>query len=158
MPVVFQVFVAIIRGPTSAKELKNGTPSNPRTDSMARKHGIRNITPGAIAGSAILVCAIFLVGSPTHASHQSRWALSSDDFLQSVGNNTGINYAKDFEEYLEVLVRGLRKKKRSILNVFREWDRVIFPNSDSSLVGQDEGTSSGLKTAIEMLDADEVED
>ncbi len=38
----FQVFVAIIRGPTSAKELMNGTPSatNPRTDCMARKHGI----------------------------------------------------------------------------------------------------------------------
>jgi len=122
----------------------NGTPSatNPRTDCMARKHGIRNITPGAIAGSVIL----------------SRWALSSDDFLQSVGNNTGINYARDFEEYLEILVRGLQKKKRSILNVFREWDRVVFPNSDSSLVDRDQETSSGLKTAMEMLEADETED
>lgn len=53
---------------------------------------------------------------------------------------------------------GLRKKKKSILNVFREWDRVIFPNSDSSLVGQNKDTSSGLKTAMDMLEADEVED
>lgn len=93
-------------------------------------------------------------------SYQSRWALSSDDFLQSVGTNTGINYKKDFEEYLEILMKGLRKKKRSVLNVFREWDRVVFPNSDSSLVsgaGQDQNMSSGLKTALDMLEADEVE-
>ena len=75
--------------------------------------------------------------------------------------NTGINCGKDFEEYLEILMKGLRKKKKSVLNVFREWDRVIFPNSDSSLVrsiGQDQNTSSGLKTALDMLEADEVEE
>ena len=93
-----------------------------------------------------------------YAPCQSRWALSSDDFLQSVGNNTGINYARDFEEYLEILVRGLQKKKKSILNVFREWDRVVFPNSDLSLVDRDQETSSGLKMAMEMLEADETED
>jgi hypothetical protein len=78
-----------------------------------------------------------------------------------VGTNTGINYGKDFGEYLEILMKGLRKKKKSILNVFREWDRVIFPNSDSSLVsgvGQDQNTSNGLKTALEMLEADEGEE
>ena len=78
-----------------------------------------------------------------------------------MGTNTGINYGKDFEEYLEILMKGLRKRKKSVLNVFREWDRVIFPNSDSSLVdgvGQDQNTSSGLKTALDMLEADEVEE
>jgi hypothetical protein len=78
-----------------------------------------------------------------------------------VGTNTGINYGKDFEEYLEILMKGLRKKKKSVLNIFREWDRVIFPNSDSSLVtsiGKDQNTNNGLKTALEMLEADEVED
>ena len=78
-----------------------------------------------------------------------------------MGTNTGINYGKDFEEYLEILMKGLRKKKKSILNVFREWDQVIFPNSDSSLVsgvGQDQNTSNGLKTALEMLEADEGEE
>lgn len=90
---------------------------------------------------------------------QSRWALSSDDFLQNVGTNTGINYGNDFEEYLEVLMTGLRKKKKSILNVFKEWDQVIFPNSDSSLVRQDrDASSSGLKTAMMMLEDDEVKD
>ena len=75
-----------------------------------------------------------------------------------MGTNTGINYGKDFEEYLEILMTGLRKKKKSILNVFRQWDRVIFPNSDSSLVRHDQDMSHGLKTAMDMLEADEVEE
>ena len=91
--------------------------------------------------------------------NQARWALSSDDFLQSVGTNTGINYRRDFEEYLEILMKGLRKKKRSILNVFKEWDRVVFPNSDSSsTVSGEHGqniNSHGLNRALNMLEADE---
>ena len=78
-----------------------------------------------------------------------------------MGINTGINYGKDFEEYLEILMKGLQKKKKSVLNIFREWDRVIFPNSDSSLVsgvGQDQNAISGLKMALDMLEADEVEE
>jgi len=50
-----EVFVAIIRGPTAAKGLMNGIQSNPKTDTMARKHGIRHTTPGAIAGTVVLV-------------------------------------------------------------------------------------------------------
>lgn len=87
---------------------------------------------------------------------QSRWALSADDSLQSIGTHTGINYAKDYKEYLEILMTGLKMKKRSILNVFREWDRVVFPNSDSSLVKAQ--LDGGLKTAMAMLAADESED
>jgi hypothetical protein len=75
-----------------------------------------------------------------------------------VGTNTGINYGKDFEAYLEILTTGLRKKKKSILDVFREWDRAVFPNSDSSLVRQDQDTtSSGLQTMMMGLD-DDVEE
>ena len=58
-------------------------------------------------------------------------------------------------------MKGVWKKKRSILNVFREWDRVVFPNLDSSLVsssGQDQNMSSGLKTALDMLKANEAEE
>ncbi len=32
-----------------------GVATLPRTDTMARKHGIRHTTPGAIAGTAVLV-------------------------------------------------------------------------------------------------------
>lgn len=76
-----------------------------------------------------------------------------------MGTNTGINYEKDFEAYLETLMTGLRKKKRSILEVFRQWDRVVFPNSDSSLVRQDQdATSSGLQTMMTGLDNDVEEE
>jgi hypothetical protein len=94
----------------------------------------------------------------TDKFNQCRWALSSDEHLQSRGNNTGIDYGKDFEEYLELLITGLQQKKKSILNVFRVWDRVIFPNSDSMLVKQAVVTNSGMKTARAILADDEVED
>jgi hypothetical protein len=75
-----------------------------------------------------------------------------------VGTNTGIDYGKDFEQYLEILLIGLRKKKKSILNVFREWDRIIFPNSDSGMVSHDQDTRDGnRKRAITMLEDDEDE-
>jgi hypothetical protein len=77
-----------------------------------------------------------------------------------VGFSTGINYFKDFEEYLTILETGLRKRKKSILNIIREWDEKIFPNSDSSLVlrgkKKDEGTT--LKKAMDLLAADSEEE
>lgn len=58
-------------------------------------------------------------------------------------------------------MKGIRQRKKSILNVFREWDRVLFPNSDSSAIGapaRGQEMSSGLKTALDMLDGDEAEE
>ena len=48
-------FCAIIRGPMAAREMISGIASNPKTDTMACKHQLRNITPGAIAATAVLV-------------------------------------------------------------------------------------------------------
>ncbi|KAF8998004.1 hypothetical protein BDQ17DRAFT_1329042 [Cyathus striatus] len=61
------------------------------------------------------------------------WALSGDECLQCIGGQTGINYAKVFDEYIEILVKGLCLKKRSVVNIFKKWDEAIFPNSDTSL-------------------------
>ncbi|KAF8994668.1 hypothetical protein BDQ17DRAFT_1251509, partial [Cyathus striatus] len=138
-PILMWVFVAIIHGPTTAKEMKNKIPAAQKTDTMARKHSIRHTTPGAIAGAAVL----------------ARWTLSGDTFLQSKGTTTGIDYAKDFDEYLEILMKGVRMKKKGILDIFAEWDHVIFPNSESSFANQNhESSSSGLRKALEMLEAD----
>jgi hypothetical protein len=61
----------------------------------------------------------------------------------------------DYEEYLELLLTGLRERKKSIIGVFKEWDHIIFPNTDSSIVrGPVAGSSTGLKRAMEMLDKD----
>jgi hypothetical protein len=90
---------------------------------------------------------------------QARWALSSDTTLQAVGTSTGIHYFDDYEEYLNLLATGLRRKKKSIVNIIREWDSQIFPNTDSSLVVAKAKSSedNGAKRAMDSLDDDSEE-
>jgi hypothetical protein len=77
-----------------------------------------------------------------------------------VGSSTGINYFNDLEEYQNILETGLRRKKKSILNIIREWDKKIFPNSDSSLVVKEKkkDEDSGLKRVMDLLEADSEEE
>ncbi|KAJ7137150.1 hypothetical protein C8R44DRAFT_729060 [Mycena epipterygia] len=70
------------------------------------------------------------------------WALSADGDLREKGDRTGINYNALYDQYLEILTTGLRDRSRSIVNVFSEWDRVIFPTSQSEHGRQ---SSSSLK-------------
>ncbi len=78
--------------------------------------------------------------------------------FQSIGSNTGINYLSDYEEYLNLLNTGLRRKKKATLNIFKEWDRLVFPNTGTSLVGGSQlQESAGMKKAMALLDADESE-
>lgn len=51
-----QLYVALIRGPRAGKLFMTGELVHPQTETMAGIHNIRNITPGAIATCAILVC------------------------------------------------------------------------------------------------------
>ena len=85
--------------------------------------------------------------------------LSGDDTLQEVGSSTGIRYFNDFEEYLTLLETGLRQKKKSVLNIIKQWDEKIFPDTGSSLVkgGKSPG-SSGLRKAMDLLAADSEEE
>lgn len=87
---------------------------------------------------------------------QARWALSSDTTLQAVGTSTGIHYFDDYEEYLKLLKTGLHRKKKSVVNIIREWDSRIFPNTDSSLVVTKAKSSEDnrVKRAMASLDAD----
>ncbi len=90
---------------------------------------------------------------------KARWALSADDTLHEVGSSTGIRYFNDFEEYLTILETGLRQKKKSVLNIIKQWDEKIFPDSSSSLVRTGENPGSiGLKKAMDLLAADSEED
>jgi hypothetical protein len=90
---------------------------------------------------------------------QARWALSSDVTLQAVGTSTGIHYFDDYEEYLKLLAMGLRRMKKSVVNIIREWDSRIFPNTDSSLVvvKSKSDEDNGVKRAMDSLDADSDE-
>ncbi|KAF8149986.1 hypothetical protein B0H34DRAFT_757228 [Crassisporium funariophilum] len=138
-----QLYIAMICGPMAGKHFMNGTLLHPQTETMARIHSIHNITPGAIATCGVL----------------ARWALSADESLQEVGSSTGIRYFSDYQEYLTILVTGLRQKKKSIINIIKHWDEKIFPDSESSLVrGKQSDESSGLKKAMDLLAADSEEE
>lgn len=128
---------------------------------MAQIHGIRNTTLGAIATASILVCFwLGVLEYVTEFRFQARWALSSDTTLQAVGTSTGIHYFDDYEEYLKLLETGLHRKKKSVINIIREWDSQIFPNTDSSLVVAKAKSSNdnGVKKAMASLDADSDEE
>ena len=63
------------------------------------------------------------------------------------------------EEYLTILETGLRQKKKSVINIIKQWDEKIFPDSASSLVkGKKSDDGSGLKKAMDLLAADSEED
>jgi hypothetical protein len=91
---------------------------------------------------------------------QARWVLSNDISLQEVGGNTGIRYFKDYEEYLTMLETGLRRRKKTVVNIFKEWDAKIFPETHFSLVGphptKDDGTN--LKVLMESVEGDTDEE
>ena len=91
---------------------------------------------------------------------QARWALSSDVSLQEVGSRTGIRYFQDYEEYLTMLETGLRRRKKTIVNIFKEWDTKIFPETDSSLAGAkpSEDDHGDLKVLMESIDDDETDE
>ncbi|KAF8142216.1 hypothetical protein K438DRAFT_1450785, partial [Mycena galopus ATCC 62051] len=63
------------------------------------------------------------------------WALSADTCLRNRGDKTNIDYDELYDQYLEILITGLREKRRSIINVFKEWDQIIFPHSESGHAG-----------------------
>ncbi|KAJ7677290.1 hypothetical protein B0H17DRAFT_1207204 [Mycena rosella] len=119
-PVLMRLFVALIRGANAAAAmLKDESDESfivPKTDNMERIHQIDHTEPGVIAASSVLAI----------------WGKSADVCLQTRGDHTHIDYEQRSEEYLEILTTGLRKKSPSILRVFSEWDRVVFPNAETS--------------------------
>ncbi|KAJ7581541.1 hypothetical protein C8J56DRAFT_1057520 [Mycena floridula] len=128
---------ALIRGPKGPRGLMEGHPFRPAMEIMKGKHHIQHTTPGAIAGAAVL----------------ARWALSPDDQLKSPGDHTGINYQKDFDEYLQKLLTGLRAKKRWTKQLFAYWDNIIFPNHILKYGGK---TTGNDKDAVWQMELDEA--
>ena len=59
-----------------------------------------------------------------------------------------------------VLETDLCQKKKSIINIIKQWDEKIFPNLDSSLVKGNLNKSnenSSIKKAMDLLVEDPVE-
>jgi hypothetical protein len=91
---------------------------------------------------------------------QARWALSSDVSFQEVGSSTGIQYFQDYEEYLTMLETGLRRRKKTIVNIFKEWDAKIFPETDSSLAGKpsSKDVHAYLNVLMESVEGDDTDE
>ena len=106
------------------------------TETMEVIHGIRNITPGAIATTAMLVC---VSPSPTTTStyfllSQAIWCLSADDSLQQHGATTGIDYMALYKSYLKLITIGLQLNKAEFINIIQQWDEDVFPGTETSIV------------------------
>ncbi|KAJ7201090.1 hypothetical protein GGX14DRAFT_571664 [Mycena pura] len=140
------VFAAIAFGPGSVTNLKRtGKPTPATSKYMARIWGLRNSTPGCIAGSTIF----------------ARWAASADVEFTPRGAETGIDWQADLERYIEYLQNGLNKRKASVLNIFREWDELFFPDSETSLAGtcgdDEDHVEKQMRDVMDLLNADEEE-
>jgi hypothetical protein len=89
---------------------------------------------------------------------QARWGLSSDVSFQEVGSSTGIRYFQDYEEYFTILEIGLRRRKKTIINIFKEWDANIFPDTDSSLAGVKSNDTSYFKVLMASVEEDDTDE
>jgi hypothetical protein len=57
-----------------------------------------------------------------------------------------------------MLETGLRRRKKTIVNIFKEWDAKIFPETDSSLAGgRSSKDTTHLKILMESIEGDETD-
>jgi hypothetical protein len=64
------------------------------------------------------------------------------------------------ESYLQYLIVGVRERKASVLNIFRLWDKVLFPGTTTSLAGkqtQITNNEESTRDALAALKADVAE-
>ncbi|KAJ7305578.1 hypothetical protein DFH08DRAFT_825070 [Mycena albidolilacea] len=170
-PVLMRLYAALIRGPNAAVVMLSSGGGDistiPKTDNMERIHRIVRTEPGAIAASSVLVS-----WDPVHRGRDSNLISGHlgqihGRLLASTfdprGDHTNIDYAARFDEYLGILTAGLRNKSPSILHVFSEWDRILFPNAPAGDVDSEQGggrgKSDGYQRAMEAIQAERpVED
>ncbi|KAJ7215382.1 hypothetical protein GGX14DRAFT_391819 [Mycena pura] len=98
----------------------------PRAKSQQVRLGIKHTTPGAIAAAAIWVIFLF----------------SGDEIWGPIGDVTAINYRDRFNEYLDTILEGLRRRQRWARELFLYWDEHVFPANNGARfgggVGQDD--------------------
>jgi hypothetical protein len=61
---------------------------------------------------------------------------------------------------LKYLLKGLHDRKQSVLNIFRVWDKFIFPHTSSSLSGrptQADANNISTRDVLALLNADVTE-
>ncbi|KAG9088996.1 hypothetical protein FRC07_012435, partial [Ceratobasidium sp. 392] len=134
------VFRAIMFGPSSVEGQANRRPG-PKI--IADVLGIKSVTPGAIAAAATW----------------TRWAISPDEEFRKIGRQTGINWRIAYQDYKEIIIRGLRREKEVMdgnptvaagpyTKLVSEWNSEFFPEQrDDRNLGRD---SDGVR--LDVLD------
>lgn len=87
------------------------------------------------------------------------WCLSGDDSLQQRGAATGIDYFALYENYLKLIAIGLQRNKEDFINVIQQWDEVIFPGTDTSIVARKTSsadTENEIDKEIERMDDEDA--
>ncbi|KAJ7292181.1 hypothetical protein C8J57DRAFT_1589382 [Mycena rebaudengoi] len=150
-PLLLKVFAALIRGPSGAEGVMEGSSKLPKANTMQKMFQITYTMPGAIASSAIWVL----------------WLFSGDETFAPVGDITGIDYHLRHEEYLSKILEGLRLNKRWARDLFVYWDSLLFPSKNGSRFGggvqskhekQREQMQTATDLLLEMSDASDSED
>lgn len=140
-----RVYVACVRGRHGLiawnDHRRNFVPASTIRQSL---HNITCTTPAALAFCAVMLC----------------WALSGDTMFQTIGNVTGINWKDRYDKYLKWLQTGIDKNKRSVRELFKEWDEAIFPNQASQYGSKHGAAASGpledeMESVMAQLEADE---
>ncbi|KAJ6499482.1 hypothetical protein DFH09DRAFT_945222, partial [Mycena vulgaris] len=133
---------SITRGSQAVTAMKRGGKLHQATgQTVSQIWALQHCTPGSIADTAIF----------------ARWAASADANLSARGAQTGINWHSDLEKYIHYLQSGLDKRKASVLNLFRGWDELFFPESETSLAGKnadDDRAEHAMKDVMDLSDAD----
>ncbi|KAG8680684.1 hypothetical protein FRC08_016108 [Ceratobasidium sp. 394] len=94
-PILLRLFRACAFGPSSVSDAQ-AAPANTRGQPTLRKIlGLKAITPGAIAFSAVL----------------AHWCLTPDDEFSEKGSQTGIKYKENYDYYKKLINEGLRVER-----------------------------------------------
>jgi hypothetical protein len=56
------------------------------------------------------------------------YAISADRAFYRQGGITGFDWKAIHDEYFRYLWKGQIEKRRSVLNIFRTWNSVLYPN------------------------------
>ncbi|KAJ7794032.1 hypothetical protein B0H14DRAFT_3497423 [Mycena olivaceomarginata] len=133
-PLLLRIFASIIRGSASADSVMERSSRRPKANTMQRIFGIVSTSPGAIA----------------------IWLCSGDETFAPVGDVTGINYYDRYNEYLEKILEGLRRRQKWARDLFVFWDSHLFPETNGSQFGggvrpDDEAVRVEMEGATDLL-------
>jgi hypothetical protein len=87
---------------------------------------------------------------------QPIWLFSGDETFSETGDVTGINYYHRFNEYLDKILEGLRRRQKWAQDLFVFWDSHLFPETNGSKFGggvqaEDESVREELVAATTAL-------